>query len=497
MLMSVAVYTNGVHLAAMQLWFLQAASAMASALGPWSQCAEVDVKESRSDLGPWSIPSASSREPIPSDLGPWSIPSASSGEPVPPAPLKGAKRKKVDVSSTTIVDLANVSRGPALTTKASTRASDPAQIKSRWMGPGRCVCAAHTKKNAPPCHRKVPLPAVTRASQTLATMSVAEKAFVFFGCYHDQQKPESDIGVGESMGQWSRMSRRQWSIEDHNMCYTNYCHMLSISPSTVREFVQTEPGPNGEFISKRHTSAKRGPKGLGPQAMIVDSFFQEYYQSAGEPLPRPELRKGPGKPADSDILYDTGPWLNHGDKLNGDDDDSYNPDRPAVNVACLVTLACLGFVVGLPVRFLHHATLWSLYWQFVAYWETLRDSGRLGVEKSRRRDVGNEAPSFSTFQRRWHDIWRHYLRFRKSSEHAQCNTCWELQQRMFARGNSIADKIDAARCTSGSNVCTYCEVCDLLLSKSVRLSYNTRMILLQRSGTPHRKMLCRHLLTGI
>ena len=112
----------------------------------------------------------------------------------------------------------------------------------------------------------------------------------------------------------------------------------------------------------------------------------------------------------------------------------------------MCTLASDGQVVGLPVRFVQHSTLWGLYWQFLAHWDALISAGRLGVEESKQlQGAKTSAPSFATFKRRWYAVWQHYLRFRKRSEHAQCNTCFKLQRVMFERDRSVVAKLDAAR----------------------------------------------------
>ena len=235
------------------------------------------------------------------------------------------------------------------------------------------------------------------------------------------------------------------------MCFRNFCHMLFIAPETVREYVTIEAGPDGKRISKRHKGPLKAPRTRGQQGIQVDFFFQEYYQSAGEPLPQVTQRlansagHGPVH-EDADIVQEVngqwGPWLNKGDPLNGQDNDDYEPDRPIVDIAHMCTLACDGAVVGLPVRFLQHSTLYALYWQFLAHWEALQTSGRLPVKVS----GGQEsAPSFATFSRRWTAVWQFYLRFRKSSTHSQCNTCFKLQRVMFERGSSVAERLDAAR----------------------------------------------------
>ena len=173
------------------------------------------------------------------------------------------------------------------------------------------------------------------------------------------------------------------------MCFTNFCYMLFMSPDTVRELCSTEAGPDGKRISRRHTGLHAGRRhGTREAGRQVDFFFQEYYQSAGEPLPKASRRmsvaalQGAGEDEDADVMQQIGgkwtPWLNAGDKINKDDDELYNPDRPIVDVAMMCTLAADGLVVGLPVRYVQHGKLWSLFWQFLAHWDALLSSGRVG-----------------------------------------------------------------------------------------------------------------------
>ena len=235
------------------------------------------------------------------------------------------------------------------------------------------------------------------------------------------------------------------ALENTNMCFTNACWMLFCSPATVREFVTIEAGSDGKRISKRHKGSLK-PQRPRQQGIQVDFFFQEYYQSAGEPLPQVTQRLANGVHVDADVVQEVngqwGPWLNKGDPLNGQEDDQYEPDRPIIDIAHMCTLACDGAVVGLPVRFLQHSTLYALYWQFLAHWEALQSSRRLDVKES---GCQGSAPSFATFSRRWTSVWRFYLKFRKSSSHSQCNTCFKLQRVMFERGSTVAERLDAAR----------------------------------------------------
>jgi hypothetical protein len=253
----------------------------------------------------------------------------------------------------------------------------------------------------------------------------------------------------------------RWSIAGHIVCFKNFCHLLSISTATVRDYIAIVPEKGN--MSKRRKGGKPGPKQMGQQSLHVDFFFQEYYQSAGEPLPKTTAVScvRAGTSSDTDVQIEVGgvlgPWLNSGDRINGADDDTYDPDRPVVDTTAMLTAAAHGQVVGLPMRFLHHGTLWQLYWHFLAHWDAVKMTCSEGVQGSRRRSVQQEiaGPSFATFQRRWHAVWQHYLRFRKKSEHAQCNTCFKLQQVMYDAGQGVEEKMEAARHLREHVRCTY------------------------------------------
>jgi len=364
--------------------------------------------------------------PPPPSLGPWT------------QEHKLVKGSSIDLAKCSIVDIPSHVRGHAVpATKHTEAAKDPKKIKERVAGQGRCVCQLHKKHKGPPCHRSIPIAAIIRLCITLASMSVEEKGYVFYHLYQEERER-------------SGSRRQEWQIEGHRMCFTNFCYILFMSPQTVRDFCATEAGPNGERISKRHTGMKKGCQGLQGAGKQVDFFFQEYYQSAGEPLPKASQRQGvqalQGHTGDAEIMQEINgnlkPWLNTGDALNQGEDEEYDPDRPVLDVTRMCTLACDGQVVGLPVRFVQHSSLWGIYWQFLAHWDALLSAGRLGVTESGHRGA---APSFATFRRRWQAVWQHYLRFRKKSEHAQCNTCFQCQQTMYSRSSSVAEKLDAAR----------------------------------------------------
>ena len=119
----------------------------------------------------------------------------------------------------------------------------------------------------------------------------------------------------------------------------------------------------------------------------------------------------------------------------------WNPDRPAQEVVHALTVATTAAPAGLPIRFLQHGRLHDLYWLFLGSWQVLQEHGR-GVLESW--CPAGDRPSFVTFWRRWKTVWHRYLRFRKCSEHSQCQTCFDLQQLMHQGRASLTEKLNAA-----------------------------------------------------
>lgn len=84
-----------------------------------------------------------------------------------------------------------------------------------------------------------------------------------------------------------------------------------------------------------------------------------------------------------------------------------------------------------------------MYWLFLASWEKIQDASDCGEVPGSRRLP--HPPGFTTFWRRWDSVWSRYLRIRKSSQHAQCQTCFELNQTIQRSGGTWSEKMAAAR----------------------------------------------------
>ena len=97
---------------------------------------------------------------------------------------------------------------------------------------------------------------------------------------------------------------------------------------------------------------------------------------------------------------------------------------------------------GLPVKYISHQSISTLYWQFQAEWTVLQDMQ--GAFNDSQKVLG-QIPCYDTFRNRYNGFWRKYLRMRKSSQHSQCQTCFDLQAVLHSHTADWSIKLRAAR----------------------------------------------------
>lgn len=313
--------------------------------------------------------------------------------------------------------------------KFEARGCDPQMVEQR-LAQGRCTCTSYTGA----CHGSMGFKTLLACAVAFWALTYSERGHLlrtlYFAAKPRKQEEEEEEEEEESSGSSSdleteqRHSPRQWSLCGKRVCVTNFCHLLGTSTATLRKHISGKPD---------RRSMARQPA-IHEKAQCVDFFFYELYHSAAEPLPEKDPSahnkekrkvKTSMKSEEADIWHDDQPWLRQGDDewaLPGPKHvPDWNPDAPSVTTLSAFTVAAAAIVVGLPARYLQHTHIHDLYWLFEASWDCLR---------GRSPDVQmSVCPSYSLFKRRW-QIWKKYLRIRKASSHAQCQTCWELQQKM-------------------------------------------------------------------
>ena len=217
-------------------------------------------------------------------------------------------------------------------------------------------------------------------------------------------------------------SRTTWSLCGRAICKTAFVAIVAMSSRTLYHMTQGICSHSLRTPNPRESA----------QAHLVNQFFLELYMSAAEPLPHEfKVVAGDGHQQDDEAE----PW---------EIDDDWCPERSVPQVI----QSFLGGDIGMPQRYLTHTNVTNLYWLFLASFPPTGDDD--GSSSSEAGDnpaklVEARVPSLSTFSRVWKSTWSKHLRFRKSSQHAECKTCFEARVRMSQARTTLLDKIDYAR----------------------------------------------------
>ena len=214
-----------------------------------------------------------------------------------------------------------------------------------------------------------------------------------------------------------RLPRTTWYLLGVRVCLPALCAILGRTQRTLYRQVRRVPDMRSRALSVRMHAA--------PQRMIVDQFFAELYMSAAEHLPTDDVTEVHSNIASDDWAATRGMQLDIPTLAAT----RWNPDTSIESEALLAVSS-----VHAPKRSLQHGRLVDLWWQFVAWW----DAGSAVAGEG-------TCPGWATFWRSWSERWQHALRFRKSSEHSQCNACWQYGQALARSASSVQEKQAIAR----------------------------------------------------
>ena len=312
------------------------------------------------------------------------------------------------------------------------------------------------------------------AAETYWSMSDAERAMVMYSMYSQAS------GRDEKTGKCS-FKHVRWMMGTIQVCFLMFCKILGTGTTTVRKYV------NGTWSPKVvHTKEKSA-------SHFVDFFFMSLYQSAAEPMPHVAALGRPRKDPDPDFEHPEMPSLNAGDPLNPEEQETWTVQPPPVEMYSKLAAVAhdSSSDIGLPCRFLPNMPLIHFYWLLVSSWDNVQalthfpvsKSSAHGAESRSSRSSANGAesrssrssangaesrssaaesswgvPSYNTFRRRYAQVWERHLIVRKASQHAQCQTCWDLQQRINKR-SSMRDKLEAVRALGQHYADQYADRC--------------------------------------
>jgi hypothetical protein len=347
-----------------------------------------DVMDEADDAGPWSHEAGFEEQAdSESDEGPWSAERGVSNQ----SERKRKRLPSIDFNK----DCCNLGKPGAPNSQqpdkkgcnsyeSSGRNAD--SIIRRLQGlQQRCRC--HKSR---PCYLQLQVQDVQDACQLYWSLSSCERGHLLRSLH----------AAAHSDGLESKTS---WKFNGHIVCFAVFAAALGTSEPTLLKLLSGIPDRRKEVL--RATAPH--PRW---QMQYLDCWFWELYNSSAEPMPE----------EDSSDLTSTAPVL---------------PLPFSTEQAALWTVASSEPVAGLPRRHIQHCSVSNLYWQFVSSWEE---------HVAQQADARTDPPCYKTFQRRW-QFWKAYIGMRKSSEHAQCQVCWNLQQQLSARQASWLERATAAR----------------------------------------------------
>lgn len=308
---------------------------------------------------------------------------------------------------------------------------DPDSVRERIkLAKSKCNCKVQ-------CYKSITFAKLLQVCLLFWGLRAEERAMIVRETYHGGATHDDEDDYNQP-----KLKRVQWSLCEVPVCFAVFCHLLKTGPVTVRKQIKGTPDMRRSNIRGVSMPVTRNAE----QARLIDTFFYELYQSAAEPLPedfRCSEVRNQGVSID-DLISDS-----HQQQDPDFDFWMETPAVPAVSAVLqssslenpegafsvnLLTVACNTKVLGLPMRYLPHQRVSDLYWQYQAWWDNLKANGH----------IATDLPCYKTFLRRW-SLWQKRLKFRKSSQHAQCNVCYKLQAVLHSHGTGWGEKVQAAR----------------------------------------------------
>ena len=257
----------------------------------------------------------------------------------------------------------------------------------------------------------------------LGVPEVVQFCTYYHRCTYDQQSlllstcstTGEDVQDDDEEDGAQRPRRVQYKLLGRRICKTR---ILKVLGTSARSFYKHRRGGIDERRFRGRAS--------GESTMSVDQFFLELWFSAAETLPEDpqldaELVLGEEPPPLTDK-----PWSRPESTVM----DHIPHWDPATNL--LHEMSALGGHRDLRPKFIQHQTITDLWWQYVAWF-------------AERCLVGSRRASYTSFWRRWCDVWQTRLKCRKSSQHAQCAICSGYSNYIHNARGGPEDKQAAAK----------------------------------------------------
>ena len=227
--------------------------------------------------------------------------------------------------------------------------------------------------------------------------------------------------------------RTDYYLDGAKVCRAGFCAILGTKPQTLMKRMhrcldmrKKLPGESGEGTRPERQTA----------TPLIDLFFMELYHGAAEDLPENTHTYDVDADIDKDHEEST---VHCPDAASIADLFNWTPEAAISERAAHF----IGPNASAPRRHLPPGKPTTLYWQFLDWYESIRDvAGSSGIN-----DLPFLAkfPSWTTFHRRWFQKWAHLLAFRKISQHKECSMCHDFRCQIHRRGTPTAEKVAIAR----------------------------------------------------
>ena len=207
--------------------------------------------------------------------------------------------------------------------------------------------------------------------------------------------------------------RTTWYFEGQQICLPALCTLLGVGNKAMAKKLQG-------VVDQRRRISHGEPISTKPalQRNFTSMFFLELYHQSAEDLPETLHVQH----VDENISASLGendcdaPTYLH--QISTESEIfSWTPE--AAIVQNIMTL-CTVDLSTVPVRHLPPGKLMSLFWQFQAWCEAVQGLAGQAIKR----------PSWSTFWRLWWEKWSSVLKFRKVSQHKECDTCHKLREKL-------------------------------------------------------------------
>ena len=223
--------------------------------------------------------------------------------------------------------------------------------------------------------------------------------------------------------------RTTWFFAGQRVCLAGLCGLLGAGKRSMLKKVQGVV----DMRRKLNNSSTMPRESL--QANLVDMFFLELYHQSAEDLPETfkaqdvdaQMSMEQGFEVGSDMALYTKQIEKVDEVFAWTPEAAIAQNIMALSAVSLSTVPCRHLPPGKPM---------ALYWQFQSWCEAAANfSGDPNTVKT---------PSWSTFWRAWSEKWSYVLKFRKKSQHKECNDCHTFRESIQGKRKSPAEKMELA-----------------------------------------------------